>query len=134
MPFVKIISPKNSSTYLLLILGQFQLLLEELIDLNTKSKLQFFLIVFGVNILLNLKYVDRAAPPHSFIHVEDFSSMFDLAKMLEYLSKNETAYREYFWWTQYYQLRNNWDNHLEGMCKLCKILNQVQNDQVITKN
>ncbi|RXG54880.1 Alpha-(1,3)-fucosyltransferase C [Armadillidium vulgare] len=36
------------------------------------------------------------APPHSYINVEDFKSMEDLANYLIYLGKNDTAYMEYF--------------------------------------
>lgn len=37
----------------------------------------------------------RAAPPHSYINVMDYSSMKDLADYLVLLSKNDTLYNEY---------------------------------------
>ncbi|CAH8552868.1 unnamed protein product [Schistosoma turkestanicum] len=40
----------------------------------------------------------RVAPPHSFIHVDQFQSPAELAKYLNYLDRNETAYNEYFAW------------------------------------
>nr|CAB3247556.1 alpha-(1,3)-fucosyltransferase 6-like [Phallusia mammillata] len=40
------------------------------------------------------------APPHSFIHTEDFASPAELTKYLMYLDKNDTAYREYFKWRE----------------------------------
>ena len=38
------------------------------------------------------------APPNSYIHVEDFDTPHELAKYLDYLDKNETAYAEYHQW------------------------------------
>ena len=38
----------------------------------------------------------RAAPPHSFIHVDDFESAKDLAEYLHVLDKNDALYNEYF--------------------------------------
>ncbi|XP_063400628.1 glycoprotein 3-alpha-L-fucosyltransferase A-like [Mytilus trossulus] len=40
----------------------------------------------------------RAAPPHSFIHIEDFDSPKDLAAYLHKLDKNDDLYNEYFQW------------------------------------
>ncbi|GIY74282.1 glycoprotein 3-alpha-L-fucosyltransferase A [Caerostris extrusa] len=40
----------------------------------------------------------RSAPPHSYIHVEDFSGPEDLALYLRQLDANDTLYNEYFTW------------------------------------
>ncbi|XP_078489918.1 4-galactosyl-N-acetylglucosaminide 3-alpha-L-fucosyltransferase FUT6-like [Ciona intestinalis] len=62
--------------------------------------------------------VMTVAPPHSFIHVEDFENISDLADYLLYLDRNDTAYREYFNW---------WLEPTEGieepvaLCKLCSM-------------
>lgn len=40
----------------------------------------------------------QTAPPHSFIHVEDFPSAKDLAKYLRLLHKDWKLYNEYFRW------------------------------------
>ncbi|GFR99380.1 glycoprotein 3-alpha-L-fucosyltransferase A, partial [Elysia marginata] len=40
----------------------------------------------------------RAAPPHSFIHVDDFESPKGLAEYLDVLDKNDALYNEYFRW------------------------------------
>jgi len=40
----------------------------------------------------------KVAPPGSFIHVDDFTSPQQLAKYLDYLISNNTAYLEYFAW------------------------------------
>jgi glycoprotein 3-alpha-L-fucosyltransferase len=41
---------------------------------------------------------ERAAPPHSFIHVDDFSSASDLATHLLRLNQSDALYNEYFRW------------------------------------
>ena len=48
-------------------------------------------IVFGST----KKDYEAAAPPGSFIFLEDFDSLNDLVKYLQYLDRNDTAYIEY---------------------------------------
>ena len=67
----------------------------------------------------------NSAPPHSYIHVDEYPSVKSLAQKLEYLSKNETAYKEYFWWTEYYRVTSVWDHFRSAQCDLCQKLNQV---------
>ena len=62
----------------------------------------------------------NAAPPHSYIHVDEHTSVRSLAKKLEYLSENETAYKEYFWWTKYYRVTGVWDHYRSAQCDLCE--------------
>jgi len=50
----------------------------------------------------------RIAPPHSFIHAEDFSSPAELSKYLLYLDTNDSAYREYFRWRE--SPEKSWDD------------------------
>ena len=45
---------------------------------------------------------EKIAPPHSFIHVDDFSSPKHLMQFLEELSKDPKEYNTYFWWKSYY--------------------------------
>jgi len=42
-----------------------------------------------------------AAPKGSFIHVDDFPNLNDLVTYLNYLDRNDTAYREYFRWREH---------------------------------
>ncbi|XP_039261648.2 4-galactosyl-N-acetylglucosaminide 3-alpha-L-fucosyltransferase FUT6-like isoform X1 [Styela clava] len=44
--------------------------------------------------------IKSVAPPHSYIHAEDFKSPKDLVNYLNYLDKNDTAYKEYFKWRE----------------------------------
>lgn len=40
----------------------------------------------------------RAAPPHSYIHVDEFPSAKELADYLHKLDQNDDLYNEYFQW------------------------------------
>ncbi len=40
-------------------------------------------------------------PPQSYINVDDFRSMRDLADYVKYLDRNDTAYAAYFAWRQF---------------------------------
>ena len=50
---------------------------------------------------------ENIAPPHSFIHVDDFSSAQEIMNYLETLSEDSDAYNSYFWWKQYYQIASD---------------------------
>ncbi len=45
-------------------------------------------------------YLD-VAPPNSYINVDDFKSIEELADYLKYLDKNDTAYAAYFAWKEH---------------------------------
>ncbi len=67
----------------------------------------------------------RAAPPHSYINVMDYSSMKDFADYLVLLSKNDTLYNEYFWWKPHFRIRNRLlidGLHFRTFCSLCAAL------------
>lgn len=59
----------------------------------------------------------RVAPPHSFIHVDDFASPKDLASYLHFLDRNDTLYNEYFSWKGSGEFI---DTHF--WCRLCALL------------
>ncbi len=40
-------------------------------------------------------------PPHSYINVDDFRLIRELAAYLKYLDQNDTAYAAYFAWRQF---------------------------------
>jgi len=61
---------------------------------------------------------EDAAPPYSFIHVDDFSSPRQLADYLHLLAANDTLYNEYFHWRQ-----TVWETVDERYwCRLCALL------------
>ena len=51
-------------------------------------------IVWGAN----KSDYEALGPPNSYIYIEDFNTLDDLVKYVNYLDKNDTAYREYFKW------------------------------------
>ena len=76
------------------------------------------------------KDYSNIAPPHSYINVNDFSTIKDLATKLEYLNKNETAYNEYFWWTKHYKVSSVWDNYRSAQCDFCEKLNLARQGKI----
>ncbi len=48
-----------------------------------------------------LANVKEFAPPHSFIHVDEFPNLRELAAYINYLDSNDTAYAAYFAWKDY---------------------------------
>ncbi|KAH9278309.1 Alpha-(1,3)-fucosyltransferase 6 [Echinococcus granulosus] len=44
---------------------------------------------------------ESSLPPHSYINVDDYKSIHDLANYLLYLDKNDTAYAAYFAWKEH---------------------------------
>ena len=72
----------------------------------------------------------KAAPPMSYIHVNEYSTVAELAEKLEYLSNNETAYNQYFWWTEHYRVSSLWDHYVSAQCDLCEKMNRVKRRQL----
>lgn len=64
----------------------------------------------------------RAAPPHSYIHVEDFESPKLLAEYLHKLDQNDDLYNEYFQWKGTGQFINTY-----FWCRLCALAHDVDN-------
>ncbi|CAJ0609965.1 unnamed protein product [Cylicocyclus nassatus] len=56
------------------------------------------------------------APPHSFIHVDDYEPP-QLAQYLLYLDKNDTAYNEYFAWKSFGRVVSS-----DFYCQLCSFV------------
>ena len=46
----------------------------------------------------------RLAPPHSFIHVDQYDSLGELASYLELLNLDDDLYNEYFRWKPHWKL------------------------------
>ena len=63
------------------------------------------------------------APPHSYIHVDDFTNPNDLINTLKTISQNDTLYQSYFWWKSDYELIEKDDLKEKTKCLLCQILN-----------
>ena len=56
----------------------------------------------------------KVAPPHSFIHVDDFKTPRHLAEYLHRLSNNDTDYLNYFKWKNL-----GYISHSSLWCKIC---------------
>ncbi|XP_035222366.1 glycoprotein 3-alpha-L-fucosyltransferase A-like [Stegodyphus dumicola] len=63
----------------------------------------------------------RSAPPHSYIHVDDFATPRDLAQYLHLLDKNHTLYNEYFRWKGTGEFVNTY-----FWCRMCAMLHAPQ--------
>lgn len=63
----------------------------------------------------------KHAPPNSFIHIDDYDNLEDLAKYISFLDQNDEEYSKYFLWKLEYSVnpvlyfQNAW-------CSLCKKL------------
>lgn len=69
------------------------------------------------------------APPNSFVHVDEFASVKDLAEYLQELAEDEKRYGEYFTW------KHEWDVKLytdwrERLCKICSQYNRLPQQKV----
>ncbi|KAL5968039.1 Glycoprotein 3-alpha-L-fucosyltransferase A [Taenia solium] len=64
---------------------------------------------------------ESVLPPHSYINVDDFTSISELAGYLQYLNKNDTAYAEYFAWKEYGEIYV--EKRLD--CRLCGFMHQL---------
>ncbi|XP_060747332.1 alpha-(1,3)-fucosyltransferase 7 [Tachysurus vachellii] len=64
-------------------------------------------------------HYEAVAPPHSFIHVDDFDSIASLAKFLTELAGNVKLYKSYFSWHEKYtvKLYTDWR---ERLCNICR--------------
>lgn len=67
------------------------------------------------------------APPHSYIHVDDFESPQALADYLRMLDHNDTAYNEYFLWKRTGEFINT-----KFWCRLCAMLHARDAEQKVT--
>ncbi|XP_017491170.1 PREDICTED: alpha-(1,3)-fucosyltransferase C-like [Rhagoletis zephyria] len=63
----------------------------------------------------------KFAPPLSYIDVQDFKNVSELAAYLIYLDKNPLEYAKYFWWRRHYTIMS-FDGGLQTIpyCSLCE--------------
>ena len=73
--------------------------------------------VNSVPVVLGANYDSELVIPGSFIDVDKFSSIEELANYLNYLDKNDTAYNEYFQWKKIYRMVN-----FHPVCAFCQKL------------
>ena len=63
------------------------------------------------------------APPDSFIHAYNFSSISQLGNYLRYLMENDDAYNKYHQWRENFDITFNGVPHTTS-CKLCELANK----------
>lgn len=68
------------------------------------------------------------APPHSFIHIDEFASVKHLAEFLKQLAKDEAVYNGFFAWKQTWEVKEvTWKYSL---CKICTLHDNVTRPKV----
>ena len=60
---------------------------------------------------------EKVAPPHSFIHVDDFRTPRHLAEYLDVLDKDDVLYNQYFEWRS-----RGWFIDTLFFCRLCAMI------------
>lgn len=68
-------------------------------------------------------------PPNSFIHVNEFSSVKELGKYLQQLSRDKKRYTEYFTWKHKWKVKLYTDWR-ERLCKICLQFNTLPQQKV----
>jgi hypothetical protein len=83
---------------------------------------------------LSMNDYSRVAPPNSFIHIDNFTSILELGQYLKTLMADDEAYSRYHEWRADFSIVN-WTNptSLGVACKLCELANKkprmpVKND------
>lgn len=74
------------------------------------------------------EFYERLAPPHSFIHVNDFDNVGDLADYLVFLDEHPRIYGKYLEWRTRFEV----DKELyfrSAWCQLCQKLYEAQDSE-----
>ncbi|XP_030623819.1 alpha-(1,3)-fucosyltransferase 7 [Chanos chanos] len=74
-------------------------------------------------------HYEAVAPPHSFIHVDTFSSVETLGKFLENLAKDKENYESYFEWHKNYKVKLYTDWR-ERLCTICTVYDRLPQNKV----
>ncbi|XP_067669553.1 glycoprotein 3-alpha-L-fucosyltransferase A-like [Haliotis asinina] len=72
---------------------------------------------------------EEVAPPHSYIHVENFKSAKELAEYMKMLDKNDELYNEYFNWKGTGSFLNT-----KFWCRLCSLVSDDKKPRLIVEN
>lgn len=73
----------------------------------------------------------RLAPPNSYIHARNFTSLEKLAGYLNMLDQNDTLYNEYFEWKRYGYVEGNLlAEYYEPHLTMCRILKKLASETV----
>jgi len=86
------------------------------------------------NYFIGTNFTALGAPPHSSINVLDFESPKKLVEYLEDLNHSDEKYAEYFWWKDYYEIRNSAEDRAQPYCDLCARLNNPEEPPKVYKD
>lgn len=78
---------------------------------------------FVIPVIYSGAQLSQFLPPQSYINVESFETVEDLANFLKFLSKRPEEYIKYFWWRKYYKIISR--DALDP-CKICMKLNELK--------
>jgi len=73
-------------------------------------------------------------PVNSFINMQDFSSMKELASYLLTLGGNKSEYMKYFKWKEEYEILNSKHDFNQAHCRLCQFLHENEGKTRIVNN
>ncbi|XP_069563139.1 alpha-(1,3)-fucosyltransferase 7 [Brachyistius frenatus] len=76
-----------------------------------------------------LRDYKAVAPPHSFIHIDEFESVKELGIYLQQLAKDKERYAEYFTWKQQWKVKLYTDWR-ERLCEVCSQFNTLPKQKV----
>lgn len=77
-------------------------------------------VVFGAG----LDDYKAVAPPHSFIHVNDFATIKDLADYMMQLVQDKKLYNDYFTWKEKWEIKFYTDCR-NILCKICTVYDSL---------
>ena len=66
------------------------------------------------------------APPHSHVDAIRLGSPERLAKTLRELQDDDAAFADYFWWRDFYEVRNTAEDRAQPYCDLCRRLHDPE--------
>lgn len=72
----------------------------------------------------------KVAPPGSFIFADDFTSLQSLVEYLQYLDKNDTAYKEYLRWLEMKPSEMPQHERIRSWCAICRALHGINIDDI----
>lgn len=93
--------------------------------------------IFNYNVIpISFSGVNFSAlsPPHSSISALDYLSPKSLTKFLNRLNKEDNLFAEYFWWRDFYVVRNRMEDRAQAYCDLCAKLNNPDQPAKIYKD
>merc|ERR1712062_746816 len=76
--------------------------------------------------------MDKFAPEHSYINALDFKSVTALAEYLKKVSSDPALYASYFWWKEFYVVRDGKEDLNQAYCSLCSALHNNSTEKVYT--